>query len=109
MRTLAIATSTAGPARSTSWKSCSPKLIRRRQGGRYDMVARQLPLERVDDTRRRAREEILPRHDRLDVRGHADGARHLLGGENGRQADRRDLPADLAAIRRRSRELDVLS
>src|SRR4029453_4291071 len=48
-----------------------------------NVVAWQLLLERADGARRRAGEEILRFHDRLDVRGHADPGRHLLGGENG--------------------------
>ncbi len=63
---------------------------------------RRFLLERADDARRGESEEILRRHHRLELRRHADAGRHLLGGEDGRQAGRRPVSAGRPAIRRRA-------
>ena len=56
--------------------------------------ARHLPLERAADPRRGARQALLSRHHRLDLRGHVDAGRpDLLAGHAGRQAGGRPLPA----------------
>ena len=44
------------------------------------VVARQLPLERAADPRRGARQALLRRHHRLELRAHADAGRRVPTG-----------------------------
>ena len=52
---------------------------------------------------------ILPRCHRVDLRAHEDGLGHLLAHQGGWQECRRPVRAERPRVRRRARELDVLS